>query len=175
MRTGGLHHGPAFTLLEAMIVVLVVGVLAASAVPAVNLLVEMNRATASHEVARTVELARARAMATGRPHGVWFSVREQAMRSVWIETTNAAPTPARAQTGDEQPLVHFRSFGNVSLSVYTGGDGVSTEGTIWFGSDGTPQARSSTGTLLGAWASDATLRIEGESLIAVRRLSGLVQ
>jgi prepilin-type N-terminal cleavage/methylation domain-containing protein len=169
------HHGRAFTLLEAMVVVLIVGVLAASAIPAANLLGEMNRATASSEIVRAIELARARAMATGRPHGVWFSVTEQSMQPMWLETTNAAPTPARSQTGDLQPVVRFGSFGNVSLASYVGGDGVSTSGTVWFGSDGTPQSRSSGGNLLGNWSSDASLQIAGERSVTVRRISGLVQ
>lgn len=175
MRCHSFHAVRAFTLFEAMVVVLVVGVLASGAIPAANLLVEMNRATASHEIVRSIELARARAMATGRPHGVWFSVSDQAMRPVWLATTNAAPTPAQNQTGGEQDLVPFHSFGNVSLSEYLGGDGVSTEGTVWFGSDGTPQARSNTGTLLGSWSADARLRIQGETAITVRRLTGLVE
>jgi len=175
VRRTGTQHGRAFSLIEAMVVVLVVGILAASAIPAANLLADMNRATASHEIVRSLELARARAMATGRPHGVRFSVTDQTMQPVWIASKGASPTAATSQSGQEQDVVPFRSFGNASLAEFVGGDGVSTEGTLWFGGDGSPQSRSGTGALLGAWASDARIRVQGEPELVIRRITGLIE
>lgn len=165
----------AFTLLEAMVVVIVVGVLAVSAIPAANVMTGMNRAGATAEIVRGLELARARAMSTGRPHGVQFSVTSQSMSPVWLASAGAAPTPTKSQLGTDEPSVQFATFGGAKLKTYQGGDGVSTAGVIWFAADGTPQSRSSGGALLGSWNADATLQVEGDSIVTVRRITGLIE
>jgi len=165
----------AFTLLEAMVVVIVVGVLAATAVPAMNVLAGMNRAAATSEIARNLELARARALATGRPSGVKFSVFDQTMSQVWIATSGGTPAAARSQLGTASEDIRFGDFGSAALESYTGGDGITSEGTIWFAADGTPHSRTSGGVLLSPWTGDASIKVEDETAVTVRRISGVVK
>jgi prepilin-type N-terminal cleavage/methylation domain-containing protein len=165
-----------FTLVEVSVVVLITGILAVTVIPALNLMSSAKRTAAAHEVQRRVELARARAMTGGRPMGLKVDVPTGTVQTMTIATAGAAPTVASGSDGTVEPAFSISSaFPGGTIVSYSGGDGASNSGTIWFAYDGTPQARQSNGTLIGACTSDATIQLTGSEFIYVRRGSGAVQ
>ena len=66
-------------------------------------------------------------------------------------------------------------FAGVRVTTARLGSGETGGVTFWFGFDGTPQTRSSTGVLQPAWSSDGTLQFPGGTTLTVRRVSGLIE
>lgn len=172
-RTG---RGPgAFTLVELMTVVVIVGILAATAIPAFGTLSSSRRAAAGKEVARLLLVARSCALASGRPTGLKFDAGS-ALTLVNIPTTGAAPTAMVDPMGQPEATVALPGlFDGVNVLSVVLGDSTSGNVTLWFAYDGTPQTRTSGGVLGSTWASDATITLTGGGTLTVRRGSGLIE
>lgn len=157
-------------------VVLIMGILAVTVIPAFGQLSGSRQAAAANEVQRRFELARSLAMATGRPTGVRVDVAACTLLLQVIPSSGATPVAGTTATGEQETAWSVRAhFPEVTIVSFTNGDGSSSPGTVWFAHDGTPQARNGSGTLQAAWSQDATVRLTGDQYIHIRRRSGAVQ
>ncbi len=165
----------AFTLVELVTVVVIVGILAASAIPAFGTLSSSRQAAAGKEVARLLLVARSCAVASGRPTGVKFDTGS-AITIVNIPTTGAAPAAMTDPLGQPEPTVSLPGlFNGVKIVSVVLGDSTAGNVTLWFAYDGTPQTRTSGGTLGSAWTKDATIALTGGGTLTVRKGSGLIE
>ncbi|MFI4896543.1 MAG: Tfp pilus assembly protein FimT/FimU [Phycisphaerales bacterium JB059] len=166
----------AFTLIEAMVVVILMSIIAVSVMPALNNLDEARRGAAADELIRLLSQARALAMASGRPMGVSVDLEDNAARIVQIAAAGAAPTPATDPMGQPEAPVRFADqYAGVELVSMTQGDGTAGSGSIWFRFDGVPQTRGADGALVGAFTQDATVELSGSQVVTVRMGTGLVE
>lgn len=182
MRRFGGNHVLAFrrrgtTLLELMVVVVILGIVTVSVIPAFASMSDARKLAGAQEAERLLLGARASAVAQGRPFGVAIDVSGQTLQTVYIAAAGQAPAPAPSQDGQGQEVLEIgRRFPGAELSSLSDGAGnpVSGSATLWFGYDGTPQRRDNAGTLIGGWTSDAVLEFVGPSTVTVRRQSGAI-
>ncbi len=166
----------AFTLVEAMVVVILMSIIAVTVLPALGNLDEARRGAAVDEVARVLTHARSLAMASGRPSGVSFELGAETIRVMTIETTGGAPTPAADALGQPEPAVALPDlYAGVELVGITHGDGSTASGVVWFGFDGVPRLRDAGGALVGPFTQDAVVELTGSRTVSIRMGTGLVE
>jgi len=164
-----------FTLLEVAVVVMITAILAVAAMPAMGMLGDARRSAAAECVERTLSSARARALASGVPVGLRIDPATGAMACVEILNPGEAPTPVTSALGEaETALVISTAYAGVRMTEVVGPDGGTGATTVWFGIDGTPQRRDSTGALLGNATGDCVVRIEGDHTVRVRAGTGAI-
>lgn len=172
-RGAGLTRG--FTLLELTIVILVLGIIALTAVPALSIAREARAAGAAEFIERRLLDARARAVARGRPTGLHLDPGLGTLRALEIETPGGSPAPAQTPLGEVEPAASVREHFPDATFTLVGGDGVTGAQTLWFAFDGTPQSRSPGGALLLPWGQDAVVSVSGGGVVRVVRVSGAIE
>lgn len=166
----------AFTLIEAMVVVVLMSVIAVTVLPALGNLEESRRGAAAEELARLLIHARALAMASGEPTGVQIDLASDSLQLVHITSPGALPTPAIGALGQPEPAVLLSDlYPGVDIVAMTNGDGSGGSGAIWFRFDGLPQVRNTDGSLVGAFTQDARVELSGSREVYVRMGTGLVE
>ncbi|MFZ4574432.1 MAG: prepilin-type N-terminal cleavage/methylation domain-containing protein [Phycisphaerales bacterium] len=165
-----------FSLIEISIVVIIIGIVAVSAIPAFSHLSATRRAAAGGEIERMLCHARARAVAEGRPHAIRIEVSSGRLTPYEISSQGSAPTVSLTSDGrTDEGLLLPTAFPGVSLSQFIGGDGVaSASGWIWFGTDGSPQTRNASGGLVAECTQDASLTVSNGDTIVVTRRTGAI-
>jgi len=168
-----LHRLAGFTLVELAVVIVVMAIIAATAIPSFSVAAEARGVAATREVERRLVHARARAGATGEPTGLRID-SSSSVTLVRIAASGASPTAAPSPTGEAGAAwLISSSFPGVLISKVIGGDGSSaTSQTIWFGFDGAPELRSSSGTLVGPFTQDASITLSGPGAGTIRILRG---
>lgn len=160
-------------------VIVVIGILAASAIPAISLIQDTKTASAAREIERLLVVARERALGVGQPHGLNFDLGAQSIEPVTIATLNASPERAIGPDGQEAEAFLASRFGSARVLGLIGGDGASGSGAIWFSHDGTPEVRDGSGRLSGAFTRDAEVEVGdgtgSPTVVYVRRISGLIE
>lgn len=185
-----------FTLLELAVVVTVVGILVGVFIgPSSRLIIDMRQSAAAAEVEREILAARSRAVAEGKPIGVFVtgSTIDATLASIAttagitastygmypIELSSGTSGSARISTSVidslAAPGTHSISarFPGIIITSITGGSMAGT--AIWFATDGTPEVRSLSGTRSGSLSSDICISLSGGARIYVRAGSGLVE
>lgn len=161
-----------------MIVILLMGILAVTAIPAVSSASESRGIAATREVERRLVHARARAVSTGEPTGLAVTTTGQ-FTLTRVASLGASPTIAPTPTGEAGAAwIISSAYSGVGVSKIIGGDGSSASSqTIWFGFDGSPQLRSASGTLVGPFTQDASITLSGTGggTVKILRGSGVVE
>jgi prepilin-type N-terminal cleavage/methylation domain-containing protein len=170
------HLRRAFTLLEVSVVIIVIGIVAVTVVPAFNSLAAMRQAAAAEEVERRLVMARSLAVSEGRPIGLHIDPSTDIVQLYTIPAAGAAPTILTMPDGQPDPgLSLVATYPGSDITSAVGGDGAVGAVTIWFGYDGSPELRTSTGTLTGPWTSDAVITLAGDNTVTIRRMTGMVE
>lgn len=167
---------PAFTLVEMAIIIAVVGLLAVSAIPAMDVLDSTRQLSAVREIERRLINARATAMSTGLPSGLLIDTPGQSVRLMTIPLGGSTPIPATAATGEPEPAFSIPAeFPGVRITGLRAGDGSSADTTYWFSFEGVPELRNGAGVLQGGFSEDAWIELTGGNRVHIRRESGLVE
>jgi len=166
----------AFSLVELAVVVALLGIMAASVTPALRGVSDARQSAAWREAERRLVHARTRAMSTGRAFGVRITAASGTFELLEIPVGGGIPQGARDALGQTIPAWSLpTAYPSTAVSSFVGGDGVSGTGVVWFGHDGAPQRRNSSGALLGAFTQDAVVTLTGGRTVTVREVSGLVE
>jgi prepilin-type N-terminal cleavage/methylation domain-containing protein len=165
-----------FSLIEAIAVVAIVGILAAGVAPAIRSQTRLHQAAAAAEAGRLLRLARAHAMATGEPTGVEVFSPEQTIRLVVSPDPGQGVITLSDALGQETELIDIPAkFPGAAILGVTGGDGSTQRVTLWFSHAGEPQVRSESGSLISSFAEDAVIQFQGEHAVAVLAVSGVIE
>lgn len=165
-----------FSLIEAIIVVVIIGILAASAAPMIGSQGELRERAAATEVGASLQTARAFAMATGDPCGLRVRVTAESIELVTWNTETQQREPLADLAGAPAVEMAFAEhFPGVHLARATDGQGDADEVVVWFGHDGAPQWRESNGTLIGIAEADAEIEFGEGTLVRVLAVSGAIE
>ena len=157
-------------------VVAVIGILAATSVPALRAMEQARHAAAAWEVERVLVLARARAMATSRPTGVDLSLSGGRLRMVEIASPGSSPASVLDVFGQEFAATDLvSSYAGASVASFINGNGGAANRVVWFNHRAQPQTRSVDGTTAVMFSIDATYTMNNGSMVRVRRHSGSVE
>ncbi|XVJ58128.1 MAG: prepilin-type N-terminal cleavage/methylation domain-containing protein [Tepidisphaera sp.] len=168
-------HSRAFTLIEMVLAIVLVGILAVSTAPAFRTLSASREAAAAQEIRSLLQTVRLTAMASGRPTGLACS-QNSLITLVQIDEVGAAPSVLKSPLGEARPTLDIASqFGRVTLTQARTGLGDEGAVTFWFATDGTPHSRTQAGAAQPAWTSDGTITLSGGTVVTVRRVSGAIE
>lgn len=165
----------AFSLVELLVVVMLMGILAAAVAPAMSSIQLMRSGAARDDAVRLLELARARALATGMPTGLAVDLSDSSLSLVTLTDHGAVEGVIDPLTEQGHSVVIPAVYGGVTLASMTNGDGVSGSGVIWFNYEAVPQTRASDGALVASNSDDATIRLSSSESIVVHAYSGFVE
>lgn len=166
----------AFSLVELLAVIIIMGITAAVAAPAFVGMRDATRESLANEIERSLLVARSRAMTQGRPHGV--RIDATSITPLHIASLGVAPSaPTGADGMPMAPMVIAEAYRGASVQSLVAGDGTSTLAsgfTVWFGNDGTPELRQANGTRIGPWTQDASITVLGGAGVTVKAVSGAI-
>ncbi len=165
----------AFTLVELMIVVVLMSIIAVSVLPAMQNLRTMREGAARDDIARMLEVTKARAMATGRPTGLRVSLADSTLTLVELGAGDRLSDVIDPLTQSVRSLVVPSTYPDVTLSSMTNGDGVSGPGTIWFDYEATPHTRTPNGIFNAYNNQFAQIELSSGQLVRVCPHTGVVE
>lgn len=169
-----------FSLLEMLMVVVVIGVLAAVVGPGLGSLEQQRQESAFDEVSRTFRYARATAMASGSPTGVRLQTGSGVQLSLLrVDPDSLNLEAAPAPLGEDSTTRYLDlEIPSLAISSMTNGDGASSsDETFWFRFDGTPHTRASDGTFTALFSESAEIVLvsgSGTRTIVIREHTGLI-
>lgn len=163
----------AFTLVELMFVVVLMGILAASVIPAMGNVIQMRSGAARDEVSRMFQFARSQAMSVGSPVGVRIDSEQSTLELVGIDGAGDVAVLEDPLTTRPRRISIRDSYPGASITDVTGIAAGNT--AVWFDYDGTPHARSNDGSFIGFNEEPVEVRINSELLVVVHAYSGTVQ
>ena len=169
------RHNRAFTLLEMSVAIVVVAVIAVTVVPAWSSLTSTRQAAAAEEVERRLVAARSQAVSEGRPVGVYVDPATDSTLNYTISASGGTPSVMTNFDGQaDSAFLVAATYPGAEITSVVGGSGVGGAQILWFGFDGSPELRTSTGTLTGPWTQDAVITFAGGYQVTVRRRTGTV-
>ena len=165
-----------FTLTELLIVMVLLSILSATAIPALGRLDDAQRSGLLNECERLVMLSRSRAISTGIPSGLEFDLTEQRVAMISLQTDSTGVEPVtRAGTGTDY-ISRANAFPGAAIELAGPVDAPVSLGTttLWFDFDGTPQQRQADGESPVALTNEFVIQIVDGPRLTVAPYTGMV-
>lgn len=164
-----------FTLVELTVVMVIMGIVSVSALPAIDRLGATQQAAAASEVRALLRSARSHAMALGDPTGLSVDPSANTIALLWL-APGGEPSPLLDPLGSpELPLNLSSQFADAGVDTVTMPDGSTTAGTIWFSSLGSLERREEDGEYIGLATTNAIIVLHGGFTVTVDRRTGLIE
>jgi len=167
-------------MLELLVVIVIMGVLAAVVVPGMGAVEDQRRDAGVAEIARVLRYARASAMATGSPTGVRIQTDSGVVVDlVRIDPDSGSLDGVPGPLGEDLPTRYLdHELAGVTVLSMQNGDGTTgTDETFWFAYDGTPHTRSATGVFDDNNTDPCLIEVEtrtGSRTIRVHETTGMI-
>lgn len=165
----------AFTLVELMVVVVLMGIVAVTAIPTMGNVRSMREGAARDDVARLLEVAKARALAIGSPCGLQVNVTDSTLTIVQLDDASAMTSVIDPLTSKARSLDLHATYPDVTIDSMVNGDGSSGSGVIWFDYEATPHTRSLAGVFVSYNTEAATIELSSGRLVLVHPHTGVVE
>jgi prepilin-type N-terminal cleavage/methylation domain-containing protein len=171
----GSRTSSGFTLIELTVVVIVVGIIAGSSLPALDRLSETRRAAAHSEVRAVLRSVRAHALALGDPAGLNVDPSAETIEMLWI-APGSAPSPLLDPLGSPEEAIDISTmFTDAGIASVTLPNGSNAAGTIWFSNEGALELYDEDGAYISPATDNGVIVLEGSGQITVDRLTGRIQ
>jgi len=173
-RHGRLAGG--YTLIELLLIVVIMGIVAVSAIPVMGQSIQARQGASRDEAVRLFEYARGRAIAGGIPSGVFVDVNNSTLRLVTLDDDESIINMLDPIDGGIKQTALSIEYAGVSISSFVNGDGTSGSGTVWFDFRAEPHTRNEiTGVFDALFAQNATVTLSTGTLIVVHANTGFVE
>jgi Tfp pilus assembly protein FimT len=158
-----------------IIVVTIIGVMAAAAAPALRALDETRQAAAADDLLQLLDTARSHAMASGVPSGVRIDTAGQTLLAIAFDPAALAVVPDRTALGElSSPVFIAHRYPGVQILSIRLGDGSGIAGDIWFDHDATPHSRGLAAARGGDFTMESVVLFTGGHRVRVMPHSGSV-
>lgn len=175
MRCGRSNLRGAFTIMELAVVVVIVAILSASAIPAFEQVRVCREAGARSEVLALLRSARAHAMTLGDPCGLEIDV-DAARLSLRTIPPGGVPQSLLDPLGAGDVVVELgAAYAGATVTSVVLPDGSSGSGIIWFSNTGTPELHGSDGAVVGPATHDAEIVIGQGRAVVVQHSTGRIE
>ncbi len=164
-----------FTLVELMMVVVIMGIIAVSVIPAMGNVRDMRAGAARDDVARMLEITKGNALASGEPVGLRIDVERSELTMIHLSVAGTITPMTDPLTGQDRMVNITQTYSDVSLSGIINGDGSSGSGMIWFDYESTPHTRNPSGDFTAINDEPAVITLSSGSTVIVHAHSGLVE
>jgi Tfp pilus assembly protein FimT len=166
----------AYTIIELLLIVVIMGIVASSAIPVMNQSVQARQGASRDEVVRLLEFARGRAIAGGVPAGVVVDTGNGTLSLVPLDSGGAITNIVDPIDGQSKQTNLGSEYAGVLISSMVNGDGNSGNGTIWFDFQAEPHTRNEvTGVFDAVFSQNATISLSTGTQIVVYAGSGMVE
>ena len=167
-------HRSGFTLVELMVVVVIMGIIAVSVIPAMNNVEEMRAGAARDDLVRLIEVAKGLAVASGTPHGVRIDLLGSEIELVEIDAQGDVQAKFDPLTNGTRSLDIQSVYPGVSLTNMINGDGGGGSGVVWFDYESSPHTRTSQGEFEAINTQAATITLSSGERVVIHPHSGLL-
>ena len=168
--------GYGYTLIELLLIIVIMGVLATSAIPVINQSVQARQGASRDEVVRLFEFARGRAMASGVPAGVSVDTTSNTLTLVTLSLAGDIVDIVDPIDGGVKYANLANEYAGVAVNSFVNGDGSSGDGTVWFDFRSEPHTRDDvSGDFDSVFTQNATVTLSTGTLIVIHSYSGLVE
>jgi Tfp pilus assembly protein FimT len=158
-----------------MIVVVLMGIVAVSVIPAMDNVRAMREGAARDDVARLLEVTKARAIAMGSPNGLRVSTSDSTLSVVQIDEAGGVVSMTDPLTNRARVLDIGVTYQSVKIEAMVNGDGVSGPGVIWFDYEAVPHTRSSSGTFEAFNNEPVSIELSSGQIVLVHPHTGVVE
>lgn len=158
-----------------MVVVVIMGIVTVSVIPAMNNLSRMREGAARDDLMRMFEIAKGRAVASGLPHGLLVNLTDSSVTIVEITSQGTVQVETDPLTNGNRTINIPNLYSGVTISAMTNGDGVGGSGIIWFDFESNPHTRTSQGDFVSLNSEVASIAISSGEFIAVHPHSGMLE
>lgn len=165
----------AFTLVELLVVVVIMGIISVSVIPAMNNVSTIREGAARDDLVRYIEIARGKAVASGSPHGLEIDVASSTISLVQINQLGQIEPTFDPLTNTNRTLDLSSLYQGVTITSFTNGDGQSGSGILWFDFESTPHTRDSSGNFIALNNDPALIQISSDEVVYVYSHSGTLE
>jgi len=165
-----------YTVMELLLIVVIIGILASTAIPVMSQSVEARQGASRDEVIRILEFARGRAIASGVPVGVQVDSATARLHLVTLNQAGAVIDIIDPIDGEIKLADLTRDYAGVAINSFVNGNGTSGDGTVWFDYRAVPHTRDNiSGGFTAAFSQNATITLSTGTLVVIHANSGLVE
>jgi len=165
----------AFTMIELMVVVILMGIVAVTVMPAMDNVRLMREGAARDDVMRLLELARARAMAVGSPNGLSINLESSSFTLVHITGSGEIETVIDPLTYQSRTLSLPVTYPGVTINSMLNGDGEAGSGIVWFDFEANPHTRDLNGGFVVLNDEDVRIELSSDETVVVHAFTGVVE
>jgi len=161
-------------MVELVVVMVIMGVVSVSVIPAVSNVRTMREGAARDDLVRMIEVAKGLAVASGMPHGLRIDLESSEVSVVLIDDLGGVVMQTDPLTGRARSVHLGVVYPGVELFSFRNGDGVGGTGTIWFDFESSPHTRSDSGVFEELNTLEAIVELSSGEQVAVYPYSGMV-
>ena len=161
--------------MELMVVIMLMGILAASVIPAMDNVRVMREGAARDDIARLLEITKARAMASGEPKGLHVDITEFTLGIVELNSAGSLELMNDPLTGADRTLNISTTYPGVEITDMMNGDGTSGTGIVWFDFESTPHTRDTSGVFVALNNDPVEISLSSGQRVVVHAYSGMVE
>ncbi len=165
-----------YTLVELIVVVIIMAILSATAIPVLNQSTQARQGASRDEVVRFFEFARGRAISSGVPTGVSVDTNDSTLTVITLDGSGDVVNVIDPINGGQMTVDISELFAGVETSSFVNGNGSGGDGAAWFDYRAEPHLRNlNTGAFTAEFTQNATVTLSTGSLIVVHAGSGFVE
>jgi prepilin-type N-terminal cleavage/methylation domain-containing protein len=167
------HAG--FTLVELMFVIVIMGVVSVSVIPAMDNLQGMREGAARDDLVRLIEVAKGKAVASGRPFGIRVDLVQSTLTIVEINSQGSIQIEYDPLTNNNRVINLAALYPGVAISSLTNGDGTTGPGTVWFDYESNPHTRDQSGGFVMLNSNQVFIDLSSGDRVVIYPHSGMVE